>query len=105
MIPEYFNNVKPPIDEEVNNRLDYFFDKNKLASTYFETRNELVGDDFSTKLSAFLSCGALDVRYLYNRVKDYENQVGANKSTYWIIFELLWREFFIGIIRNISHFF
>jgi hypothetical protein len=27
-------------------------------------------------------------------VKTYEDQHGSNKSTYWVIFELIWRDFF-----------
>ena len=63
-------------------------------SSYFETRNGLLGVEYSTQFSPYLSCGALDVRYLYNCVKNYEQEYGENKSTYWIVFELLWREFF-----------
>jgi deoxyribodipyrimidine photolyase len=93
-LPNFFKEAYPPTDEEVLTRLSYFFDQQKLASTYFETRNGLVGQDYSTQLSPFLACGALDVRYLYNYIKNYENTVGSNKSTYWLIFELLWREYF-----------
>lgn len=28
------------------------------------------------------------------QVKRYEEQRGSNKSTYWVIFELIWRDFF-----------
>lgn len=94
LLPSYFPEAIAPYDEEVLRHLKRYFWENKRASTYFETRNALVGDDFSTRLSSFLSCGALDVRYLYNEVKRYEEKFGANKSTYWIIFELLWREYF-----------
>jgi deoxyribodipyrimidine photo-lyase len=34
------------------------------------------------------------VRYLYNEVRQFESIHGATKSTGWIVFELLWREFF-----------
>lgn len=99
-IPEYFANVNIPYDREVLDELNYYFEKNKLALTYFETRNDLLGRDFSTKFSKYLSCGALDVRYLYNRVKDFERTHERNKSTYWIVFELLWREFFYWHYHN-----
>ncbi|KAL7748793.1 hypothetical protein RI367_005706 [Sorochytrium milnesiophthora] len=71
----------------------YLFDTHKL-STYKDTRNGLVGEDYSTKFSAYLSCGALSPRYIYHQVKQYEQQVEANKSTYFLYFELLWRDFF-----------
>ena len=54
----------------------------------------MVGREYSTKLSPYFSSGALDVRYFYNEVRDYEVREGSNKSTYWLIFEILWREFF-----------
>ena len=53
-----------------------------------------MGENFSTRFSPYLSSGALCVKYLYNQVKKFEAQHGSNKSTYWIIFELLWREYF-----------
>ena len=34
------------------------------------------------------------MRTLLSRLKDYEKKVVANDSTYWIYFELLWREYF-----------
>ena len=94
ILPEKFKATIGPIDKDVMGRLNYYFNESKQASHYFETRNGVVGNNYSTQLSSFLSCGSLDVRYLYNYIKNYENEFGANKSTYWLIFELLWREFF-----------
>jgi hypothetical protein len=94
VLPEKFSKFSVPYDKNLIKELNYYFDDKKLALTYFETRNELIGRDFSTKFSKYLSSGLLDVRYLYNKVKDFEEEYGSNKSTYWIIFELLWREFF-----------
>lgn len=93
-LPPHFPEAVVPSDREVLAELDYYFRFKKLPSTYLETRNELTGRDGSTKFSAFLSCGALDVKHLYNEVKQFEGKHGASKSSGWIIFELLWREFF-----------
>lgn len=71
----------------------YLFDWN-AASTYKETRNTLDVWRDSTKLSAWLANGALSSRHVMQRVKHYEETVEKNESTYWIYFELLWREFF-----------
>lgn len=65
-----------------------------LIKTYKETRNGLVGQDFSSKLSGWLSVGALSPKYVYRHIKLFEKQVIANDSTYWLVFELLWRDFF-----------
>lgn len=94
-LPKKFtDNIFQYEDQEVLNCLSYYFDENHLAKTYFDTRNGVLGRDYSTKFSRYLSNGRLNVRYLYNYLKDYEERFGSNKSTYWIQFELLWREFF-----------
>jgi deoxyribodipyrimidine photo-lyase len=71
----------------------YVWDINGPA-TYFETRNQLTGADYSTKLSPWLAVGAISPRYIFREIKRYEQQRISNKSTYWIGFELLWRDFF-----------
>ncbi|WGH74275.1 DASH family cryptochrome [Tenacibaculum tangerinum] len=71
----------------------YFFDTTKVA-TYKYTRNELLGVDYSTKFSPWLANGSLSARTIYWELKKFEKQVKANVSTYWVYFELLWRDFF-----------
>ncbi len=65
-----------------------------LPSTYKLTRNGLMGVDYSTKWSPWLATGALSARQAWAAVKAYEAMHGANDSTYWIGFELLWRDHF-----------
>jgi deoxyribodipyrimidine photo-lyase len=72
---------------------EYVWEKD-LLKEYFETRNGLIGADYSSKFSAWLSIGCLSPRYIYAEVKRYETERIENKSTYWLIFELLWRDFF-----------
>ncbi|MEZ5056112.1 MAG: DASH family cryptochrome [Saprospiraceae bacterium] len=72
---------------------EYFWDK-KLAESYKETRNELLGTDFSTKFSPWLANGCLSPKKIYQELSNFENKVKKNDSTYWIYFELLWRDFF-----------
>ena len=62
--------------------------------TYKETRNELVGVNYSTKFSAWLANGSLSPRIIYQEIRKFEEEVIANESTYWVLFELLWRDFF-----------
>lgn len=64
------------------------------ASSYKETRNALDQWSASTKFSAWLADGSLSVRDVMTALEHYEQQHGANDSTYWIWFELLWREYF-----------
>jgi len=61
---------------------------------YKETRNGLLGADYSSKFSPWLAVGALSPRYLHDEVRRYEDQRVSNESTYWLLFELMWRDFF-----------
>ncbi|WP_299315035.1 DASH family cryptochrome [uncultured Aquimarina sp.] len=72
---------------------DYFWNTKRL-SYYKKTRNGLVGADYSSKMSAWLSNGSVSARTIYHQVRNYENDIQKNQSTYWLIFELIWRDFF-----------
>lgn len=53
------------------------------------------GGDYSTKWAPWLAHGCLSPRHCYHEIKRYERQTGtANKSTYWVQFELTWRDFY-----------
>ena len=66
---------------------------------YKETRNGMVGSDYSSKLSSWLASGCLSAVQVYWVIKKYEEERVANESTYWLFFELLWREFFRFVSR------
>lgn len=70
---------------------------------YKAWRNELDGWHNSTKFSAWLANGSLSARRLLQRLKRYEKQQTANESTYWIYFELLWREYFQWVAMKLRH--
>ncbi|MDC6484882.1 DASH family cryptochrome [Methylophilaceae bacterium] len=63
-------------------------------ATYKKTRNELIGQNFSTKFSPWLAMGFISARQIFFCLKKYEANVLKNESTYWIFFELLWRDYF-----------
>ena len=65
-----------------------------LPTNYKQVRNALDGWENSTKFSPWLANGNLSVRELLAKLRQYEQDIAANDSTYWIYFELLWREFF-----------
>ena len=71
-----------------------------LPSTYKTTRNQLMGMDYSTKWSPWLATGALSSRQAWSAVAAFEQTQGANESTYWICFELLWRDHFRWLHRK-----
>ncbi|MEM1056472.1 MAG: DASH family cryptochrome [Bacteroidota bacterium] len=61
---------------------------------YKETRNGMLGENYSSKFSAWLAHGCLSPRQIADEVRRYEDQRVSNRSTYWMLFELLWRDFF-----------
>ncbi len=72
---------------------DYFFETDRIAK-YKETRNGLDGSDFSSRLSAYLALGCVSPISVIEKLEEYETSRVKNESTYWLFFELLWREFF-----------
>jgi deoxyribodipyrimidine photo-lyase len=75
-------------------RLQHYFWGTDAIKAYKETRNGLLGADFSTKFSPFLAQGCLSAKTIYAELRRYEAERGANESTYWLFFELLWRDYF-----------
>ncbi|MBD8081481.1 DASH family cryptochrome [Chryseobacterium caseinilyticum] len=81
-------------ETEALNRLNSYFFDTKNLSIYKETRNGLTGSDYSSKFSAWLANGSLSAVTIFHEIKKYEAEFGSNDSTYWLVFELLWRDFF-----------
>ncbi len=75
-------------------RLQQYFWQQDLLKTYKETRNGMVGADYSSKFSPWLALGCLSARSIYAEVQKYQQERVQNDSTYWLIFELLWRDYF-----------
>ncbi|HMG16023.1 MAG TPA: DASH family cryptochrome [Saprospiraceae bacterium] len=61
---------------------------------YFEKKNCQIGPEHSSKFSAYLAQGCLSPKLIYHEIKRYEEKKGGNQSTYQIIVELLWRDYF-----------
>jgi deoxyribodipyrimidine photo-lyase len=87
-------------ETEALKRLNYYLFEEKLISNYKNTRNELIGKDYSSKLSLWLSNGCISPRMIYSKVKQYEEEVESNDSTYWLIFELVWRDYFRFMVKK-----
>jgi len=73
-------------------------------SSYKDTRNGMLGLDFSTKLSAFLAQGHVTARHVHWAMLDFEEGRGVGKNikgygqgenagTAAVRFELLWRDY------------
>lgn len=80
-------------DEALKRLQNYFWDTEKL-SVYKLTRNGLIGTDFSSKFSPWLANGSISAKTIYWEIIEYEKQIEKNDSTYWLIFELIWRDYF-----------
>ena len=75
-------------------RLQQFLSATGGIRRYKATRNGLDPLAGTSTLSPWLSDGSLAVRSAYHAIKTHEASFGANESTYWLYFELLWREYF-----------
>ncbi len=71
----------------------YIWDTQNIA-TYKQTRNGLIGTEYSSKFSAWLANGSISPAMIHREVKKFEKEVKKNQDTYWMIFELIWRDFF-----------
>lgn len=65
-----------------------------LPHSYKRTRNGLMGQDYSSKWSPWLATGALSPRLAMAQLRQFEAKHGASDSSYWLWFELLWRDYF-----------
>ena len=80
-------------EQSALDHLEHYFSSD-LPATYKETRNGLDEWACSTKFSPWLALGVLSPKRIIERLNRYEEDVVANDSTYWIFFELLWRDYF-----------
>ena len=81
--------------DAINRLTDYLWGSNAIC-TYKQTRNGLLGKNYSTKFSPWLAIGSLSPRMIFHKIKEYEKlkNVQPDQSTYWVIFELIWRDYF-----------
>jgi deoxyribodipyrimidine photo-lyase len=75
-------------------RIDEYIWREDRLRTYKATRNGLLGANYSSKFSPWLAHGCISPRQIYEEVQRYEDERVSNKSTYWMTFELIWRDFF-----------
>ena len=75
-------------------RLQYYTFKSEMLTGYRWTRNRSEGMDYSSKFSPYLALGCISPRTIYETIKEYEKTVKKNQSTWWLVFELVWRDYF-----------
>lgn len=74
-------------------RLKHYVWETDTVAKYFEIRNGMLGTAYSTKLSASLAHGCISARRIRHDIAEYERRRTKNKSTYWVVFELIWRDY------------
>ncbi|TVR14431.1 MAG: DASH family cryptochrome [Balneolaceae bacterium] len=81
-------------EDEAWKRLEHYFFETDSLRDYKYTRNGLLGANYSSKFSPWLAHGCISARSIYKQVELYEKKVHKNDSTYWMKFELIWRDYF-----------
>ncbi|MBI1183019.1 DASH family cryptochrome [bacterium] len=81
-------------ETEAWNRLNQYFWQSEELSKYKHKRNGLLGADYSSKFSPWLALGCISPVSIYHEVKRFEKRIIKNESTYWLVFELLWHDYF-----------
>ena len=67
-------------------RLKHYFWDTDCLQNYKETRNGMLGADYSSKFSPWLAHGCISPRYIYDQVQKYERERIKNNSTYCLSF-------------------
>lgn len=92
-----YDAAKPLLDggeTKALERLRYYTFRSELLTGYRWTRNQSQGLDYSSKFSPYLALGCISPREIFETVKEYEKKIKKNQSTWWIVFELVWRDYF-----------
>ena len=84
-------------------RLQHYIWQQQHILHYKHSRNQLMGTDYASFFSIPLSLGSISVRYIWQHIVSFEQQIQANDSTYWLKFELLWREYFRWQFRKYAN--
>lgn len=81
-------------EEKALERLHFYTFETEKLTGYRWTRNKSLGLDYSSKFSPYLALGCISARLIYETVKKYEAEIKKNQSTWWLVFELVWRDYF-----------
>lgn len=91
-------------ESNAHKRVQHLLAKGAM-SAYKETRNGMLGEDFSSKVSAYLAVGCITARQIHASMKEFEDGSGEkykdapgfgkgeNEGTKAMRFELLWRDY------------
>jgi deoxyribodipyrimidine photo-lyase len=60
-------------------RLNNYLFESKAIATYKQTRNGLVGSEYSSKFSAWLSLGCLSAKTIYHTIKQIRKTIFSQR--------------------------
>jgi deoxyribodipyrimidine photo-lyase len=69
---------------------------------YEHTRGGFSGEYYATQLSKYLSVGTLSAKEVYWRILQEEERSSSSDGSRWILMELLWRDFFHLVMRQLG---
>ena len=81
-------------EKAAHERINAFMSSENGLENYRETRNHLLGSNYSSKLSPWLANGCLSARQVYHVIRKFEKEHLQNESTRWLICQLLWRDYY-----------
>eukprot|EP00929_Paragymnodinium_shiwhaense_P115692 TRINITY_DN8471_c0_g1_i1.p1 TRINITY_DN8471_c0_g1~~TRINITY_DN8471_c0_g1_i1.p1 ORF type:complete len:532 (+),score=170.05 TRINITY_DN8471_c0_g1_i1:69-1664(+) len=87
-------------EDAAMNRLNKWMWDDDHLREYFEIRNGMKGEGYSSKQSPWLALGCISPRRIWKNCQQYEKERTKNKSTYWLVFELTWRDFYVYMGRS-----
>ena len=87
-------------DQAIRHLREYF--ASDAPASYKLTRNALDGWTNSSKWSCWLAHGCVSPRRIWQAIEHYEKDKVANESTHWLKVELLWREYFQWLARQLG---
>ncbi|UFS55374.1 DASH family cryptochrome [Comamonadaceae bacterium M7527] len=106
-LPEQFDGALQVSERAGQAHLQWYFSDHKAhhykASRNGLMRSEAYGAGYATKLSPWLAKGCVSPTMVWQALKVFEQAHGATNSSYWIGFELLWREHFRWLHKRHGH--
>jgi deoxyribodipyrimidine photo-lyase len=99
-----------PDEQSEQQKFAHYLFGSKAILHYKNSRNQFCdlpatetsagANQYASLVSAGLSHGTLSVRWLWQQICQFEQQFGTNEHSYWLRFELLWREYFRWQMRK-----
>lgn len=80
-------------EDEAERRLNYFLFETNGLDHYSRTRSNLIGTDYSSKISLWLAYGCISTRYIYTKIKNYELDYGSSMDSKKFAHFFLYRDF------------